>query len=273
MKSFPAFGILLGSRGRVGELRALLEANSGLPGPRANLELGSAFAAAVSGMKLQEWQWEFLVQAAAVSPHKAPENTPAVYVVFCAVLALGALYAKGLPRPRRRAALAAIKSAASDTRWRVREACAMALQKIGEEDAEALRAIVTEWMAEASFLEMRAVAAGLAHPPFLDEEMADFSLDAARRILASISRSDDKARRQEAFKVLRQGMGYALSVFVCKRPSEGFTLMRKSAAVRDPDVAWIIRENLRKKRLSEDFPSEVKQVALILEEANPPRGK
>ncbi len=64
-------------------------------------------------------------------------------------------------------------------------------------------------------------------------------------------------------------MGYALSVFVSKSPAEGFTVMRKSAAVRDGDVAWIIRENLKKKRLSEAFEKEVQQVALILEEANP----
>jgi hypothetical protein len=269
VKSFPAFGILLGSRGRLKELRSLLETNSGLPGPRANLELGSAFASAVSDMRLQEWQWEFLLAAGAASPANAPENTPGVYVVFCALLALGALCGRGLPRPRRRAALAAIRSAASDPRWRVREACAMALQKIGEQDAEALKEIVADWMPRASFLEMRAIAAGLAHPPILSVEMAGFSLEAARRILSTVSRAEQKARRQESFKVLRQGMGYALSVFVSKSPVEGFTVMRKSAAVRDADVAWIIRENLKKKRLSRDFPMEVKQVAMILEEANP----
>ena len=63
-------------------------------------------------------------------------------------------------------------------------------------------------------------------------------------------------------------MGYALSVFVAKSPVEGFTLMRKTAAVRDADLAWIIRENLKKKRLSDSFAKDVQQVALILEEAN-----
>jgi len=269
MKSFPAFGILFGARNRLGELRALLESNSGLPGPRSNLELGYAFASAVAGMRLQEWQWGFLMDAAGASAAKAPENTPAVYVVFCALLALGALYGNGLPRPRRRAALAALKTAASDPRWRVREACAMALQQIGEQDPQALRAIVTEWMDGASFLEMRAVAAGLAHPPILDKEMTAFSLETSRRILSALSRADPGARRQESFKVLRQGMGYALSVFVAHGPVEGFTVMRKIAAVRDHDLAWIIRENLKKKRLSEEFSKEARQVALILEEANP----
>jgi hypothetical protein len=269
VKSFPAFGILFRSPGTLAQLRSLLEQNSGLPGPRANLELVHAFASSVARMRLEEWQWDFLLQTAATSPSKAPENTPKVYLTVCALVALGALYATGLPRPRRRGALAAIKAAASDSRWRVREASAMALQRIGEENPEALKGIVTDWLPEASPLEMRAVAAGLAHPPILkDDEFAAFCLETARGILASISRMDTKVRKNESFRVLRQGMGYALSVFVAKSPVEGFTLMRKTAAVRDTDLAWIVRENLKKKRLSDAFAKDVQQVALILEEAN-----
>jgi hypothetical protein len=270
MKSFPAFGILFGSRGSLPQLRTLLEENSGLPGPRANLELASAFASTVASMHLEEWQWEFLLATAGTSPTKAPVNTPGVYPVFCAVLALGAQYGTGLPRPRRRSALAAIKTAAADPRWRVREGAAMALQQIGERDLGALQGIVTDWLPEASLLELRAIAAGLAHPPILsDGDFAGFCLETARTILNSVSRMDAKSRKQESFKVLRQGMGYALSVFVAHRPGEGFALMRKSAAVRDADIAWIVRENLKKKRLAGPFPKDVEQVSLILEEANP----
>ncbi len=63
-------------------------------------------------------------------------------------------------------------------------------------------------------------------------------------------------------------MGYAVSVFVARSPVEGFTLLRKTAAVRDADLAWIVRENLKKKRLSDSYAEDVQQVALILEEAN-----
>ena len=80
--------------------------------------------------------------------------------------------------------------------------------------------------------------------------------------------ADAKVRKNDSFRVLRQGMGYALSVFVAKSPVEGFTLLRKTAAVRDADLAWIVRENLKKKRLSDSFAKDVQQVALILEEAN-----
>ena len=145
----------------------------------------------------------------------------------------------------------------------------MALQQIGERDLEALKTIVTDWLPGASALEMRAIAAGLAHPPILsDGEFAAFCLETARSILTSISRMDAKVRKNDSFRVLRQGMGYALSVFVAKSPVEGFTLLRKTAAVRDADLAWIVRENLKKKRLSDSFAKDVQQVALILEEAN-----
>ena len=194
---------------------------------------------------------------------------PGEFLPFCALLAMGALYGNGLPRARRRAALATLIASASDARWRVREGVAQGLQLIGERDRAALRAIVTDWLPTASWLEMRAIAAGLAHPPLLgDAELALFSIDTARTILAALSRADAKARKTEAFKILRQGMGYALSVFTAHSSAEGFLLMRKSAAVRDPDMAWIIRENLKKKRLTGPFPGDVKKVQIILEEAN-----
>ena len=49
MKSFPAFGIMLRSRSQLDDLRELLQKNSGLPGPRANLELMYSFAKSVAG--------------------------------------------------------------------------------------------------------------------------------------------------------------------------------------------------------------------------------
>ena len=269
MKSFPAFGILLKSPARREELRALLQENSGLPGPRGNLELAHSFAAAVAGMHLAEWQWDLVTEMAATSVSKAPVNSPKEFLAFCGVLALGALYAGGLPRPRRRAALAALKEAGSDHRWRIREASAQGLQLIGEKDPAALREIIDGWLPQSSLLEKRAIAAALAHPPLLkDGEFALYALDVARTIIASVSRLDVKSRKDEAFKILRQGLGYALSVFVVGSPGEGFAFLRKIAAVRDADMAWIIRENLKKKRLTDAFPKEVEQVSLILEESN-----
>ncbi len=264
MKSFPAFGILLRDRAQRQAVFDLLEKNSNLPGPRANLELVHSFASAVGSMSLSEWQWEMILQMASISPSKAPPNTSREYLPVCGIVALGALLAAGLPRPRKRAALAAIRKAANDPRWRTREAAAMALQRIGEQDSSALRAIVEDWLPGSSLLEKRAIVAGLAHPPILDDaELALFCLETSRAILADVRRAPADARRGEEFRVLRQGLGYALSVFVEKRPKEGFALLRDAASMKDPDVTWIVRENLKKKRLTGKFPAEVRSVSAI----------
>ena len=269
MTSFPAFGILFRSRGQATEIRKLLMENSNLPGPRGNLELAHSFAASVADMHLDDWQWDFLMEMAGTSVANAPVNTPGEFLPFCALLAFGALYGNGLPRPRRRGALAALIAASSDVRWRVREGVAQGLQLIGERNPAALRTIVTDWLPTSSLLEQRAIAAGLAHPPLLgDAGFALFSVETARTILSAVTRADGKTRKTEPFKILRQGMAYCLSVYTAHCPAEGFTLLRKSAAIRDPDMAWIIKENLKKKRLRAPFPEDVKKVQLILDEAN-----
>ena len=270
MKSFPAFGILLKSRSDRSALFSLLEKNSGLPGPRANLELGYSFAKAVAAMNLQEWQWEMILAMASTSPSKAPTNTPKEYLPFCGVVALGALCAAGLSRPRRRAALAAIRKAASDPRWRTREAAAMALQLVGEEDRDALRQIVEQWLPDATLLEKRAIVAGLAHPPILEEEpFALFCLEVLASILRVLPGTGLQERRSEEFRVLRQGLGYAVSVFVEKAPEKGFALMREAASLSDPDVRWIVKENLKKNRIASQFPAEVRKVTAMLGDGNP----
>ena len=262
MKSFPAFGILLKSRSDRDALYTLLEKNSGLPGPRGNLELAYSFAKAVASMNLQEWQWDMILAMASTSPNKAPTNTPKEYLPFCGLLALGALYATGLPRPRKRAALASIRKAASDPRWRTREAAAIALQLIGEQDREALRQIVEEWLAGSTLLEKRAIVTGLAHPPILgDKPFALFCLEVSASILKALPGTDSQERRSDEFRVLRQGLGYAVSVFVEKAPEEGFALLREAASLRDPDVRWIVKENLKKNRIASRFPAEIRKIA------------
>jgi hypothetical protein len=264
VKSFPAFGILLRSPSRRRALFSLLEDNSGLPGPRANLELAYSFAKSVAATSIGEWQWELLLSMVGTSPAEAPVNSPKVYLAFCGLLALGTLYGEGIPRPRRRAALAALKRAASDPRWRIREGAAMGMQLIGEKDPQALRKIVEGWLPASSLWEMRAIAAALAHPPLLvDLEFALFSLDVAAKILASLARTGAKRRGGEDFRVLRQGLGYALSIYTAASPAEGFALLRKSASIHDHDIAWVVTQNLKKKRLSVRFPEEVRKVSLI----------
>ena len=141
----------------------------------------------------------------------------------------------------------------------------MGLQLIGEKDLAALRQIAEQWLLDASLLEKRAIIAALAHPPILgDRSFVLYCLDVSAAILKTLPKAGVNERRSEEFRVLRQGLGYALSVFVEKAPEEGFALLRDAASKDDSDVLWIVKENLKKKRLSAKYAAEVKRVADLL---------
>ena len=266
MKAFPAFGVLLRRSSEREAIEGVLLANSNLPGPHGNIELAQSFARALDGARLEDWHWTMINAWLATSAVEAPVNSPGEFLPFCAALSLGVLYPR-LPRPGRRRALAGIQQAARDSRWRTREAAAMALQAIGEHDPEGLKQIVSKWMPEAGLLEKRAIAAALAHPPLLgDSGFALFCLSTGDAIMESVVKAGRNLRQGEEFRVLRQGLGYALSVFVAGLPEAGFPLLAKWAAVQDRDVQWILRENVKKTRLAQRHPEHTAALAKILSE-------
>ncbi len=244
------------------DLRAFLAANSRLPGPRANLELASAFAATVRDTgTLWKPVWALCARWAEAPPGEAPANDPREFVAFCGTRGIGAL---GQASPARAGeALVLLRRIARDPRWRVREAVAMAIQDLVASQSKAALRDLEEWIARGSFLEMRAVAAGLAEPRILKERaVAKAALKAHERILHWIQRADE--RSSETFRILRQCLAYSASVVVAAAPDDGFRWLAKLAAARDADVQWIVRENLKKGRLVGPFPSQVERVQAIL---------
>ena len=117
---------------------------SGLPGPRGNLEL--AHAVAQEGRKQQ---FERFIS------FQAEENTPEVFLVFCGVLGLGKLAAC---EPK---LFDQLRAYASDTRWRVREAVATGMQLAGDQDMDLLLQEMRKW-SKGNWYEKRAAAAALA---------------------------------------------------------------------------------------------------------------
>jgi hypothetical protein len=141
-----------------------------------------------------------------------------------------------------------LRGLASDPRWRIREAVAMALQRWGDADMPGLLAEVADWAA-GNPLEQRAAAAALCEPRLLkDAEHAAAVLATLDAITASIGQVAD--RQCDAFKTLRQGLGYCWSVAVAALPDAGKPLMEKWLADPDPDIRRIMRENLKKNRLA-----------------------
>jgi hypothetical protein len=234
-----------------------LLAHSSLPGPRGNLELASVVADL--GTEKQFCRW------ASLGPDLAPENTPECFLAFCGVVGLGAIVARGAGRgeatspglPCHAAAretlggetppLQMLRDLASDPRWRIREGVAMALQRWGDTDMAGLLTAMTKWAA-GNPLEQRAAAAALCEPRLLKQpEHAAVVLRILDEITAPIPRATD--RKSDAFKTLRQGLGYCWSVAVAALPETGKPLMEKWLVEPDPDVRWIMRENLKKNRL------------------------
>lgn len=208
---------------------------SGLPGPRGNLELAQAVA--------DEGDRETFLRYAAYTADRAPVNSPYEFLAFCGVLGLGRLLAGG-----EGALLEVLRRHASDPRWRIREAVAMALQRLGDADMDGLIAAMEEWKSGTP-LEQRAAAAALCEPRLLRQPVhARAVLQILDRITASITYAQH--RRSPDFQALRKGLGYCWSVAVTALPPEGKALMEKWLTSTDPDVRWIMAENLKKARLA-----------------------
>jgi hypothetical protein len=67
-------------------------------------------------------------------------------------------------------------------------------------------------------------------------------------ILAKVQAASAADRRTWEFRALRQGLGYTLSVVATGVPAAALALLRAWSTSPDPDVRWILRENLKKKR-------------------------
>jgi hypothetical protein len=228
----------------------LLE-NSGLPGPRGNIELAQAVADEGSLVLFNRYI-EFDSQ-------HAPVNSSEEFLAFCGTLGLGRLVAEG-----RSELLVELKRLASDPRWRTREAVAMALQRLGDVDMSALVAEMTMWSA-GNRLEQRAAAAALCEPKLLvNERYAKATLDLLDEITASIVAADD--RMTDEYRALRKSLGYCWSVAAAALPSEGFRRMQQWFDSIDPNVRWVMKQNLKKARLERIDANWVAKAAEILDD-------
>jgi hypothetical protein len=225
----------------VSDWESYLLTHSNLPGPRGNLEL--AAAAADEGTEAQFHRW------ASLGPEVAPENTPECFLAFCGVVGLG----RSLSRPDTSSEICLVlRALATDPRWRIREAVAMALQRWGDANMPGLLAEMAAW-ARGNPWEQRAAAAALCEPRLLkhSEHAAAVLriLDGITASIPALARSETGQGERDALKTLRQGLAYCWSVAVAALPDAGKPLMEKWLANADRDICWIMRENLKKNRL------------------------
>jgi hypothetical protein len=104
---------------------------------------------------------------------------------------------------------------------------------------------------------IRAVVAAVAEPPLLKTiEHGESAVDLQAHAVDWFAKLAAAHRRDEAVRVLRQGLGYTVSVSVAAAPESGFILLNRMAAMPDTDIQWIVRENLKKHRLQQ-WPDKV----------------
>ena len=116
---------------------------------------------------------------------------------------------------------------------------------------------------DGDLLEMRAAAATVAEPDISKkEEIALSALRLHGHIMEQVRKTKD--RKSEAFKTLRQALGYTLSVVVHAVPREGFEFMAQLIHWQDADVLWVVKQNLKKSRLVKNFPQEVEWIKELL---------
>ncbi len=213
---------------------AFLLQESGLPGPRGNLELAQVVA--------DEGDLLLFRRYLTYTAELAPTNSPYEFLAFCGVVGLGRLVAEGEYEH-----LETLRQCATDPRWRLREAVAMALQRLGDADMDRLLAEMEAW-AQGSPLEQRAAAAAICEPRLLtDPRHASAALKLLDAITDSLAAGNRSSR--DDLLTLRKGLGYCWSVAVVALPAEGKPLMEKWLAHPNRDVQWVMRENLKKARL------------------------
>lgn len=220
------------------DVRAFLVTRSGLPGPRANLELVHA-CADVLGADLA----------------RALTRDHDEYVHMCGVVTLGRVLGEAVDDSERAAVEAALAEHARDERWRIREAVATALQRSGDVDPARLRDVVTRWLTSRDPLVLRAAVAGVCEPRLLaDRATAELALTAVGSATDALAALQPGERRRTDVRTLRQALGYCWSVAVAADPERGVPLFDLLRTVGDPDVTWVVRENLGKARLRRLLP-------------------
>lgn len=203
-----------------------LTEHSGLPGPRANLELASS----VAGLAEKPMIDELLASGDE-------------YHAMCAAAAIGIRADDPSTEVRAR-------EMAADERWRVREGIALGLQLLGDTRPGALIAITRRWVDDPDPLVQRCAVAALCEPRLLrDREAAITALDLCERATQNLAALSADERTSPRARTLRQALGYCWSVAVAADPAHGLDAFR-GLEITDPDIAWIVKENSRKKRLS-----------------------
>ncbi|HEY7419028.1 MAG TPA: hypothetical protein VH593_27855 [Ktedonobacteraceae bacterium] len=245
-------------------LEFYLRENSRLPGPRANLELAQDLGHTLSTALSQR---SALVRALLddfldTTQRTINSNTPDEFIVLCGIVALG-ICASMYPAWRSET-FDTLDQHANSGLWRMREGVTLAYQELLSADPGATIERLLVLAMQGSYLQQRAAIASFAEPRLLYvAKILDAALTAQRLVLERVHVVPASERKQENFRILRRTLGYTLSVVTASAPDAGFSIMRECVGWGDGDIRWILRENLRKKRLAK-FAQDTESLLRLL---------
>ncbi|MCL2208076.1 MAG: hypothetical protein FWB90_08310 [Fibromonadales bacterium] len=207
------------------EILQVLEKESKLPGPAANLSLLRQF--------LKEATAEQIDLCLSVLDKKPDPNSPDTFVAMCGVAASA--------NPD------VFKKAANSDNWRIRESAVIGFQNLGLKDLDKLYSTFDSWE-NANLLEKRCIAATLCEPALIKtEEMAEKILKVLNEYMEIIEL--EKNVKSEECRVFKKAMGYCISVAVAASPEKGKEFFEEWMRSPSSEIRWVLSENLKHDRL------------------------
>jgi hypothetical protein len=245
-------------------LEFYLRENGRLPGARVNLELANDVAYLLAAVVSQRRDAvKALISYFFASERKgSASNASAEFVTLCGIIASGACAA--IEADWRADTFALLYDYADSSRLRMRAGVATAYQHLLNADPEETGRQLISLAREGSYFQQCVAIVTMDEPPLLYmPRVLATALQLPRIVLEHVLSAPQEARKRKDFYALRQALGYMLSVITVVAPEQGFALMRECATWNDPDITWILRENLKKKRLAR-FTEDTRTVASLL---------
>jgi len=177
--------------------------------------------------------------------------------------ARGASDASSVPR-----VLGVLEAASDDLRWRVREAVAPALARIGAVRGEELLAEVLPWME--GFFSAAAVLVASARTEWLSRISEPLVLVARLERAFELARDAERsAERYPGYKALLVALGECPGIVAAKFGEPVFDLLVRMSVIKEPMLREAIEKNLGGQRLARRFAAEIARVERALEATAP----
>src|SRR6266581_4941816 len=181
-------------------LEFYLRDQSRLPGPRANLELAHDVSHLLAAFVHRYTDNVHSLLHYFANGQSVTANTPAEFVLFCGIIGFGAC---AVEQPGwHEETLQLLDHYANSSHWRIRDAVALAYQRMLNNGAQTSSTLahLEELAAHGNFLQQRAAIAAVAEPALLNHpDIIATSLQLQRIVLERFHRVPASERRDEHF--------------------------------------------------------------------------